>query len=308
MTASATNGAAEPPADTEAEVAERTGRTAKADTGSVSAEAADETSRPAQKPSLGVRAVLLGERIPFMKRERERAIALGPTVIRVGDEAFAVLFRYGAVVFFGVSLTEETAFLRSLAEGSEAGLNVLESEENRIEIDSDARDDIGRAGEIILKDRSPERLQVVADVLAKSTVLNYHEARMAAAFDRIEPLAATMRLGKRMRGQSRELLKHIGDVLRTEHRMVGRVEVVESPEVLWENPELERLYLRLVDEYDLRERDRALTRKLNLIYRTVTTVLDIIQNSRSLRVEWYIVILIVIEILLTLYKMISPGG
>ncbi len=33
------------------------------------------------------------------------------------------------------------------------------------------------------------------------------------------------------------------------------------------------------------------------------TILELLQSRRTLRVEWYIVILIVVEILLTLYDM-----
>jgi uncharacterized Rmd1/YagE family protein len=112
-----------------------------------------------------------------------------------------------------------------------------------------------------------------------------------------------------MREGTRALLRHIGDVLGTEHRMVGRVEVTETPEVLWDRPELELLYLQLAREYELRARDRALARKLELISRTASTVLELTQTRRSLRVEWYIVILIVVEILLTLYEMLlGPGA
>lgn len=85
--------------------------------------------------------------------------------------------------------------------------------------------------------------------------------------------------------------------------MVGRVEVAEKPDLLWDHPQLERVYARLLDEYELSERHRALGRKLELISRTAETVLELLQNRRSLRVEWYIVILIVVEILLTLYEM-----
>lgn len=82
--------------------------------------------------------------------------------------------------------------------------------------------------------------------------------------------------------------------------MMGRVEVSEKPELLWDHPEHERLYLRLEDEYELSERHAALDRKLSLLSRTAQTVLSILQDKRTLRVEWYITILIVIEIFITL--------
>ena len=92
-------------------------------------------------------------------------------------------------------------------------------------------------------------------------------------------------------------------MLLTQHKMIGRAEVVDKPEILWENPALERFYGRLQREYELRERHRALDLKLELIARTVGTFLELLQNKRSLRVEWYIVILILVEILFTIYEL-----
>jgi hypothetical protein len=91
-----------------------------------------------------------------------------------------------------------------------------------------------------------------------------------------------------------------------QHKTVGRVETGEKPELLWEHPELERLYMRLADEYELRDRDRALDRKLDIVARTVETLLGLVQTRSSLRVEWYIVLLIVAELLLTTYPLILP--
>ena len=44
-----------------------------------------------------------------------------------------------------------------------------------------------------------------------------------------------------------------------------------------------------------------------MIGRTIQTSIDLVQNRRSMRVEWYIVILIVVEIVLTLYEMFVRG-
>ncbi len=52
----------------------------------------------------------------------------------------------------------------------------------------------------------------------------------------------------------------------------------------------------------LRERHLAIERKLKLVSRTAATLFDLSHNKRSLRVEWYIVILILVEILLMLYE------
>jgi len=149
-----------------------------------------------------------------------------------------------------------------------------------------------------------ERLQLVADVLAKNLMLSHYETRIGSIFDRIEPLATTLRNQGRTGARSKELLQHIGNVLVMQHRMVGRVETGEKPELLWEHPELERLYMRLADEYELRDRDRALDRKLDVISRTVEMLLELVQTRSSIRVEWYIVLLIVAELLLSVYPIL----
>jgi uncharacterized Rmd1/YagE family protein len=52
-------------------------------------------------------------------------------------------------------------------------------------------------------------------------------------------------------------------------------------------------------EFELQERAAILDRKIELISRTVETVLDLLQKRRSVLLGWYIVILILIEITLT---------
>jgi uncharacterized Rmd1/YagE family protein len=81
------------------------------------------------------------------------------------------------------------------------------------------------------------------------------------------------------------------------------VEVGERPDPTWDRPELSRLYSRLEDEYELRERLVALEQKLAPISKTVETALGISQRNSSHRVEWYIVILIVVEIVLSIYDL-----
>jgi uncharacterized Rmd1/YagE family protein len=88
-----------------------------------------------------------------------------------------------------------------------------------------------------------------------------------------------------------------------EHRMVGRAEIGDKPDLLWEHPRLERVHAMLEDELEIRERLAALDRKLELAVRTERTLVELISTRHSLRVEWYILALIAVEIALTLYTM-----
>lgn len=252
------------------------------------------------------RALFVGERIDI--RPLAPRIATLPLVLSVGERGWAVVFRYGAVILFDVSRSEQEKFLDELRPHISEPYDRPESEPVDIRIDKSRREGFADNA-IVLREASLERLQVVAEVLAKSVVLAHYEEAVAVVFASVEPLAEELQRKGRGLRRARELLKQIGGTLMIQHKMVGRVEVTEKPEILWERPELEWIYLLLDDEYELRERHTALERKLSLISNTAETLLELLHAKRSLRVEWYIVLLIVVSILLTLYSMfVNPGG
>jgi len=251
--------------------------------------------------SIKVRAICLGERIDLRTLEMGRRMAVAPLVVAAGDHGCAALFRYGAVVLFGLDPVEEATFIGQIKPFVGEPYDQPQTEDLEIRLDQN-REGIFEDTALHLRRFSVEFLQAVADVLAKSVVLAYYETGVAAAFDFIEPLAADLNKGRGSR-RSSDLMRYIGSTLLIQQRMVGRVEVAEKPDLLWDQPDLERLYIRLQNEYELKERHLALERKLSLIAQTAQTLLDILRNKRSHRVEWYIVILILLEIMLTLYQM-----
>lgn len=253
-------------------------------------------------PDFKARAVLVADRIDLRAWKDDERLASNPLAVAVPGGGLAVLFRYGVVVFFDVTEPEETAFLMQLRPLAGAPLGMPESEEVEIRVDPDAREGM-RGEQVFLASDEIERLQIVADILSKSVVLAYYEAQVAANFDRVEPLAMELQRRGRISGKARELVRQIGAMLLTEHMMVGRVAVAEKPELLWERPDLEGLFIRLEDEFELRERQEALGRKLDLIAHTAQTLVQMREGRHLLRLELYIVILILVEIFLTLYQM-----
>jgi uncharacterized Rmd1/YagE family protein len=247
-------------------------------------------------------AIFIGERLNLKLLENTETLAPAPLVVPVGEQGCAVLFRYGSVVLFGLQPVEEAAFLTQLqplivdpfptAETEETNLRLDVSSTGRVEPDS-----------IWVPEFSVEHVQIVAVILAKSVVLAHYENSTAKIFDRIEPFAAKLQRTAKDERLSKELLTQIGTNLWIQNKIVGRVEIVDKPEMLWDAPHLERLFLRLEDEYEIRERHLALERKLELISRTAETALDLLQHNTTLRVEWYIVLLIVFEIILSLYDL-----
>jgi len=216
------------------------------------------------------------------------------------DGGIAVLFRYGVVVFFGVKGMDEVRFVESLKPLLTNAYATPEIEELEIHTGMDS---IGvQSGAVSLDEVSLEKLQVIADALSKNLVLTLYENKVASEFDKIEPLAQELATHGKVSAGSKNLLSKIGHMLLIEHRMVGRAEIGDKPETLWYFPQLEGLYAGLEDEFELKERQLALDRKLGLISDTAQTLADVWDNKQLHKLEWYVIGLILFEIVLSLHE------
>jgi len=249
---------------------------------------------------LRARAWFLGARLDDRDLGQVEALSYGPRTLRAGKDGYAMLFRFGVAVLLGLTEDEERDLLALLAPRVHAPFDDPELEEAKIFVQPGNRDHVDSDGALVLSEGGPERFQVVALVLAKSTVLSHYEKRVTKVFDHVELLAGRLQHGTG-RTRTKDLRREIGNVLLIQVRMVGRVEVAEKPEMTWDEPGLDRLYERLAAEYELRERDAALSRKLELIGGSAQTYLDLLHSQQSIRVEWYIVVLIVVEIAMMVY-------
>ncbi|MEO1095436.1 MAG: RMD1 family protein [Cyanobacteria bacterium J06638_28] len=256
-----------------------------------------------EREVVSVHAYFLGQQIDLQSFTQKSPLALDPLIVASGEHSCIALFDYGAAVLFGLSEAQEAKFMQDIQKVIVDPFAAPETEDVSLQL---APVNVGKVeGDIILlAEFDVPSLQLVADVLAKSVVLAKYEMESAQVFEQIEPFASSLQERNFNPRRGKELLGQIGNSLMIQNKIVGRVEIIDKPELLWEYPELDRFYARLEDEYEIRERHTALERKLDLVSRTAETALEILQQNTSLRLEWYVVILIVIEVLLSLYDLI----
>ncbi len=251
---------------------------------------------------LKARALLLGDRLDLKAFKIADCLATTPLTLEVDSAGgIAVLFRYGVVVFFGVKGLDEVRFIDSLKPLITNPYPTPEIEELEIHC---GRPGLGvQSGAVSLDETSLEKIQVIADALSKNLVLSLYEKKVAGEFDKIEPLAQQLATYGKVSAGSKTLLSKIGHMLLIEHRMVGRAEIGDKPEILWDFPQLGGLYASLEDEFELQERQAALDRKLGLISDTAETLADVWDNKQLHKLEWYVIGLIVFEIVISLVEL-----
>ncbi len=254
------------------------------------------------------RALLLGDRIDTSGLERSDLVSTAPLAFHVGGAGFAVLYKFGVAVLFGLSPIEEDEILAKIDARVIGPAAQRDDESLLLEISSEGEDKVTPSGALATKDLSAARLLVVADALAKSVALVRDERRVNAVFDTIEPFAAELASKGRPPWRRRAMLELIGQTLLVQHRVSGRVAVEDKPDVLWDRPELERLYARLEDEYELEARGRTLKAKLDVIAETARALTELIDAERAVRLEWTVVILILAEVGLSVFQLFFTHG
>lgn len=257
---------------------------------------------------LEAKALLLGERIDTRGFAVDGVFNQLPLAFRKTGGEIVVVYRFGAVVFFGAGDDAQSEVLAMLAPRVIDPAAPMETESVGLVADPKTEDGVAVSGRIALIDFSEPRLLLVANALAKSVALADDERYVSKVFERIDPLAQQLAATGKAPLTTRALSQVIGEALVAQGRMVARVEVQERPDLLWDRPELQRLYIKLNEEYELDDRARALSRKLTVIEESATTLADVTQTRHALRLEIAIVALIAFEIIVSMYRWIAGEG
>ena len=255
-----------------------------------------------KEKELYAKALYLGERIDIRSLKGMERLTSNPALFSCGEKGWVVIFRYGVMVCFSPEDAVVDDFLCQISPHITEPFDEPVRESLKIIISPEEKEGIKESA-LSLKKADVERLQLVAEALSRDVVLDHYEQEVSKSFDAIDSMTANLQKRFLWFHRMGAPLAQIFASLTILHKMVGRVTVSEKPDLLWNNPGLEPIYLEMEDEYEIRERHDSLERKIDLISRTSQTVLNLLQTKQTIRVEWYIVILIVVEILLTLYEL-----
>ena len=200
----------------------------------------------AQATNIHVRALYLGERLDVRALESTGKLGTAPLTLAAGERGCAVLFRYGAVVLFHVAPLEEAGLVEQLRRYVGEPFAKPEIEEVDLRVHAE-RTDVVESGGILVAALSLERVQIVAEILARAVALTRYESVVRDTFAAIEPWAQSLHAHGSGGQLETNLLKNLGSTMLIQHSMAGRVEIDDKPELLWERPDLERLYAKLED-------------------------------------------------------------
>ena len=210
-----------------------------------------------------VRALLLSDRIETSNLERDGVVSTVPLTYRFGKDGLVTVFRYGVAVLIGLAPAEEDKALDSLSGRLIRPVKPPEEDIAHIVVVPEKDDQILPGGPITLKAVTPEHLVVIADALSKSGCWHGTSARFppSSSWSSRSRGSWPRRAAPRAADAPISSTSAMPSWCSTASRVVSRSRT--SRTCCGDRPDLERLYARLEDEYELKERAEALTRKLS---------------------------------------------
>lgn len=153
---------------------------------------------------------------------------------------------------------------------------------------------------IHLKSYTTIGLLIVAHVVSQSVALEFYEQKLSDYYERSRKLidaSDTYSIFKRT-----GLSRFAKQLVMVRHDLLIELHLLDKPDILWDNPDVEMLYNRLAASLELKTRFDIVEYKLNSIKDDMVMVMDLTNHNHSAFLEWVIIILIGVEIIMGIYE------
>lgn len=211
----------------------------------------------------------------------------------------AFYFPYGVVVFWGFSEDEEKRQLNFLKQFEKEALTKIEFDNMSFVYGEKMRihDD-----EIILPDKDPLIKLSISFGLAQSVKLTIFEEAIQKTINQTNQLPRDLARRGKIGLSRREIAKKMGEIFLERNFVNLHAEIIDTPELFWDRPELEPLYQETVHYLDITKRVELLNKKLNILHELFEILSNQLNQRHSFRLEIIIILLIFIEVVIVLLK------
>jgi uncharacterized Rmd1/YagE family protein len=105
---------------------------------------------------------------------------------------------------------------------------------------------------------------------------------------------------------SKNILKTVGFTLAVRDAILSKLSLFDDPAETWQSERLSRLHNLLYDHFDIKKRLSGLQEKVTFLSDLNQILMTLLQNRTSHRLEWIVILLIVIEVIFSFISFFSP--
>ena len=237
----------------------------------------------------------LGTALPGAKK--------APHELRLAIEPAGEIFAYpfGVIVFFDVPAERRDAEVSRLRSRYRQLAAPVVEERFTVRVEPASKPGISES--ILVIDRlTEERAGVIAHTVAQSAAMEYYEQIVDGMFAETGAMVDRLEESGTVSPRTRPLHRFIGRAIGIRSEVLAVLHLLDKPDATWEDPAMDRLYEDLRTEFDLADRFGALETKLRGVQEALELVLDVARDRRLVLLDASVVLLIVIEVLLALFR------
>jgi uncharacterized Rmd1/YagE family protein len=154
--------------------------------------------------------------------------------------------------------------------------------------------------QITLPELSPEALRIVMLNVAQSVALNYFDHVSQNLLSKVRSFSADLEQNGRLSIKSAEMMRFVGRTLNTQNKIAEYLYIFDAPPDTWEDEYLERIHIALSRHLELSSRYRSIDNTLKIIQANLTAFMELSHHKESNRLEWIIILLILVEVIDTM--------
>ncbi|GIL62527.1 hypothetical protein Vafri_16738 [Volvox africanus] len=149
----------------------------------------------------------------------------------------------------------------------------------------------------------------MSHALAQSTKLSVYEERVVALVEESRHLPQDLALHGRVSMSTKKLAQLIGKVFLQSSTLNLLSTVMDTPEFFWSAPDqLQALYERACEYLELDTRAEVLNARFQVLQEMLDMLRDHKNNSHAARLEWIIIWLLMVDVILMLFQLLSLFG
>jgi uncharacterized Rmd1/YagE family protein len=215
-----------------------------------------------------------------------------------GDEAWSIIFAYGAVVHWNISSEQQHKLHQLLMDHDENPLKVIEEDHFTFTLDCPQTRIV--EDHIEIESSDPIVLFSLAQAMAQSIKLASFETNAITTINNTSYIPKSLAQDGRIKLGRHDIAKIRGQLFLTKSDIILNYDLLDKPDFFWEYPEYEAFYTIAAKYLEVAPRTEVLSKKLETIHELFEMLADEQKHRHSSTLEWIIIGLIAFEIGMTI--------
>lgn len=216
-------------------------------------------------------------------------------------KSYLYIFDYGVIVFGNYNESSKNYFINFIKDYATSLVDLDLSEEYLIVSSPESDKTIVKNNLVIVPEMDNSLIKIVMLNIGQSVALEHYEILTNNLINSSKEYIEQLESHGKINISKTDLLKYIGKVLNIKNSITDNLYILDDPNLVWDNEDLNLLNRQLKINFDINSRFKGLDYQLQIVENNLTLFTDVLNVRESARLEWIIIILIFSEILINLF-------